>query len=186
MSRMPGAGAHPAHLQSCCGRHGQSVGKEEFVVEISADSRVGMRLQRNLAPATCSHHRCRLRSSSKGFPMPGPFQLPALPWDESALAPTISSKTLSLHYGKHHLAYVNKLNELVAGTPYADQSLEQIIAATKGKADARKIYNNAGHTWNHNFYWNCLSPHGGGDPKGGIGKQLEPFGGYEGFCKQFA
>jgi Fe-Mn family superoxide dismutase len=118
--------------------------------------------------------------------MPGPFQLPALPWDESSLAPTISAKTLSLHYGKHHLAYVNKLNELVAGTPYADQSLEQIIAATKAKADAKKIYNNAGQTWNHNFYWNCLSPNGGGEPKGGIGKRLEPFGGYDGFCKQFA
>ena len=118
--------------------------------------------------------------------MPGPFQLPALPWDESSLAPTISAKTVSLHYGKHHLAYVNKLNELVAGTPYADQSLEQIITATKGNAEAKKIFNNAGQTWNHNFYWNCLSPRGGGEPRGNIGKQLEPFGGYDGFCKKFA
>lgn len=118
--------------------------------------------------------------------MPGPFQLPALPWEESALAPTISAKTVSLHYGKHHLAYVKKLNELVAGTPYADQSLEQIVAATKGNAEARKIYNNAGQVWNHDFYWNCLSPRGGGEPKGGIAKLLEPFGGHEGFCKKLA
>ena len=118
--------------------------------------------------------------------MPGPFQLPALPWDESALSPTISAKTVSLHYGKHHLAYVNKLNELVAGTPYADQSLEQIIQATKAKADAKKIFNNAAQAWNHDFYWNCLAPRGGNEPKGAIGKQLEPFGGYDGFCKKFA
>jgi len=117
--------------------------------------------------------------------MPGPFQLPALPWEENALAPTISAKTVSLHYGKHHLAYVKKLNELVAGTPYADQPLERIVAGTKGNAEAKKIYNNAGQVWNHNFYWNCLSARGG-EPRGGIGKQLEPFGGYDGFCKKFA
>ncbi|HXF80584.1 MAG TPA: superoxide dismutase [Usitatibacter sp.] len=118
--------------------------------------------------------------------MPGPFQLPALPWEESALAPTISAKTLSLHYGKHHLAYVKKLNELVAGTPYAEQSLEQIVASTKGNAEAKKIYNNAAQAWNHNFYWNCLKPRGGGEPRGGIAKGLESLGGYDAFAKKFA
>jgi len=118
--------------------------------------------------------------------MPGPFQLPALPWDESSLAPTISAKTISLHYGKHHMAYVKKLNELVAGTPYADQTLEQIIRATAGKDDAKKIFNNAGQIWNHNFYWNCLAPRGGGEPKGRMSKELEAFGGYDAFKKKFA
>ena len=118
--------------------------------------------------------------------MSGPFQLPALPWDEGALAPAISAKTISLHYGKHHLAYVKKLNELVAGTPYADQSLEQIIAATAGKEDSKKIFNNAGQIWNHNFYWNCLAPRSGGEPAGRMAKELDALGGYEGFKKKFA
>ncbi|HEX4781129.1 MAG TPA: superoxide dismutase [Usitatibacter sp.] len=118
--------------------------------------------------------------------MSGPFQLPALPWEENALAPTISAKTISLHHGKHHLAYVKKLNELVAGTPYADQSLEQIIAGTVGNPETQKIFNNAAQTWNHTFYWNCLRPGAGGEPRGRIAKELEPFGGYEGFKKKLA
>jgi superoxide dismutase, Fe-Mn family len=118
--------------------------------------------------------------------MPGPFQLPALPWDENALAPTISAKTISLHYGKHHLAYVKKLNELVAGTPYADQSLEQVIAGTVGNAETQKIFNNAAQAWNHNFYWNCLRPGAGGEPRGRIASELEVFGGYDGFRKKLA
>ncbi len=118
--------------------------------------------------------------------MSDPFQLPALPWDEAALAPTISAKTISLHYGKHHLAYVKKLNELVAGTPYADQTLEQIITATAGKEDAKKIFNNAAQTWNHTFYWNCLAPRSGGAPSGRMSKELEALGGYEAFRKKFS
>jgi Fe-Mn family superoxide dismutase len=118
--------------------------------------------------------------------MSGPFQLPALPWDEGALAPTISAKTISLHYGKHHLAYVKKLNELVTGTPYEGKSLEEIIRATAGKDDAKKIFNNAGQTWNHNFYWNCLAPRAGGKPGGRIEKEMDSFGGYDAFRKKFA
>ena len=118
--------------------------------------------------------------------MSGPFQLPALPWDEGALAPTISAKTISLHYGKHHAAYVKKLNELVAGTPYADQSLEQIIKATAGKDDSKKIFNNAAQAWNHTFYWNSLAPRSGGAPSGRMAKELEALGGYDAFKKKFA
>jgi len=118
--------------------------------------------------------------------MSGPLQLPALPWEENALAPTISAKTISLHHGKHHLAYVEKLNDLVAGTQYADQSLEQIIAGTVGNPETQKIYNNAAQAWNHGFYWNCLRPGAGGEPRGRVAKELEVFGGYDGFRKKFA
>jgi Fe-Mn family superoxide dismutase len=118
---------------------------------------------------------------------PGPFQLPPLPWDESALAPVISARTIGLHYGKHHHAYVEKLNELVAGTRYAEMPLEHVIAATVGDKDAQKIFNNAAQTWNHTFFWSCLRPGAGGEPPGGIAKSLESdFGGYAGFRDQFS
>jgi superoxide dismutase, Fe-Mn family len=116
-----------------------------------------------------------------------PFQLPALPWDEGALAPVISARTISIHYGKHHLAYVKKLNELVAGTRYADMPLEQVIAATVGDEEAKKIFNNAAQTWNHTFFWNCLKPHAGGEPPRSIKSEIESsFDGYEGFKEKFA
>ena len=85
-------------------------------------------------------------------PPAGPFTLPPLPWNEQALAPVISARTIGLHYGKHHRTYVNKLNELVAGTPFADMPLEQVIRATASKDDQRKIFNNAAQAWNHTFF----------------------------------
>ncbi len=92
-----------------------------------------------------------------------PFQLPPLPWAENALDPVISARTIGLHYGKHHAAYVKKLNELVAGTRYADMPLEQVVRETAGKE--QKIFNNAAQAWNHTFYWNCLKK-GAGKPCG--------------------
>ena len=89
---------------------------------------------------------------------PHPFQLPPLPWDETALAPVISARTISLHYGKHHRGYVKKLNELVAGTRFADLPLEHVIAATVGNDETQKIFNNAAQAWNHTFFWNSLRP----------------------------
>src|SRR5689334_20769491 len=103
----------------------------------------------------------------------GPFKLPPLPWAENALEPVISAKTIGLHYGKHHKTYVAKLNELVAGTPFAAMPLEQVIRDTAGKDAQRKIFNNAAQAWNHTFFWNCLAPHGGGAPKGGLAKRIE-------------
>jgi Fe-Mn family superoxide dismutase len=88
----------------------------------------------------------------------GPFLLPKLPFEEDALAPVISGETLSFHYGKHHKGYVDKLNELVKDTEFADMSLEEIIAETCGDEDNTKIFNNAAQVWNHSFYWHCLSP----------------------------
>src|SRR5215204_3687483 len=93
-----------------------------------------------------------------------PFELPPLPWSEDALAPVISANTISFHYGKHHATYVKKVNELVAGTPYSDMSLERIIAQTSGHPDSQKLFNNAAQAWNHTFFWNCLRPPGGGKP----------------------
>jgi Fe-Mn family superoxide dismutase len=86
------------------------------------------------------------------------FDLPSLPYAEDALAPVISAHTLQYHYGKHHKAYVDTLNKLVAGTPFASMTLEQIIAATAGHADHAPIYNNAAQAWNHTFYWRSLQP----------------------------
>jgi Fe-Mn family superoxide dismutase len=107
-----------------------------------------------------------------------PFQLPTLPWQENALEPVISARTIGLHHGKHHAAYVQKLNELVAGTRFADMPLEHVIAATVGNAEMAKIFNNAAQAWNHTFFWSCLRPSGGGEPPRKIARLLdESFGG---------
>ncbi len=102
----------------------------------------------------------------------GPFTLPALAYAEDALAPIVSARTLSFHYGKHHNGYVDKLNELVAGTPFADLSLEEVVKETaKDKANA-KIFNNAAQAWNHDLYWKSLSPKPTG-PSGALRKAIE-------------
>ena len=115
----------------------------------------------------------------------GPFELPPLPWDESALAPTISARTISLHYGKHHRTYVEKLNDLVAGTPFAEMPLEKVIAATAGGEENRKIFNNAAQAWNHTFFWNCLKPRAGKPPRSMEKRIEDDFGGVEKFNEQF-
>src|SRR4051812_22668765 len=92
--------------------------------------------------------------------MPAPFKLAPLPWDEAALEPVISRETISFHYGKHHQTYVDTLNKLVEGTPYAEMKLEKIVQATAKAASPtdKKIFNNAGQVWNHDFYWRSLTP----------------------------
>ena len=92
--------------------------------------------------------------------MTGPFKLAPLPWDEKALEPTISAKTISFHYHKHHQTYVDTLNTLVAGKKFADMKLEKIVQATAESQDdgEKKIFNNAGQVWNHDFYWRSLTP----------------------------
>jgi Fe-Mn family superoxide dismutase len=95
-------------------------------------------------------------------------QLPDLPYEADALEPHISAETLSFHHGKHHRTYVDKLNDLIAGTAYEELPLEEIIANSSGG-----IFNNAAQTWNHSFYWNCLSPTGGGLPTGEIAEAIE-------------
>ena len=88
------------------------------------------------------------------------IELPSLPYAMDALDPHISARTLEFHYGKHHQTYVTNLNKLIANTRWADASLEDIIKQSDGG-----VFNNAAQVWNHTFYWNCLSPKGGGEPK---------------------
>lgn len=108
--------------------------------------------------------------------------LPSLPYAYDALSPILSEETISYHYGKHHKAYVDKLNGLIQETPYADDDLETIVR----KAEAGKIYNNAAQIWNHTFYWNGLHPEGGGAPTGPFAKALEEtFESLDGFKNQF-
>lgn len=110
------------------------------------------------------------------------FELPKLPYALNALAPHISEETLQYHYGKHHQAYVNKLNVLVKDTPFADMSLEQIIMQSSGG-----IFNNAAQIWNHTFYWHCLSPQGGGEPTGAVADAInKTFGSFATFKEKFS
>jgi len=113
------------------------------------------------------------------------FTLPPLPYPENALDPVISANTLSFHYGKHHKAYVDKANELVAGTKMADMPLEEVIRAAHAEKN-QKLFNNAAQIWNHTFYWNCLAPKGG-KPAGALAKRIESdLGGLDAFNKAFA
>jgi len=110
------------------------------------------------------------------------FELPALPYARNALAPHISEETLDFHYGKHHQAYVDKLNAAIDGTELADQSLEDIIKGAEGG-----LFNNAAQVWNHTFYWRSLSPEGGGEPDGALAEAINAaFGSFEAFKEQFS
>ena len=101
------------------------------------------------------------------------YILPDLPYANNALDPVISANTISFHYGKHHKGYVDNLNKLVVGTEFVGLPLEKIIAATAGKADKTAIFNNASQAWNHTFYWNSLSPKGGGQPPAALKAKIE-------------
>jgi Fe-Mn family superoxide dismutase len=116
-----------------------------------------------------------------------PHVLPALPYLDSALEPVISAKTIGFHYGKHHKAYVDNLNKLVAGSDMADMSLEQVILATAGKGDKAGVFNNAAQVWNHTFYWAGMKPAGGGKPAGALLDRINAsFGSFDAFKKELA
>ena len=111
--------------------------------------------------------------------------LPPLPYAKDALAPAISANTLEFHHGKHHAAYVNNLNNLAKGKPYETMSLEDIIHASWENKDAG-VFNNAAQVWNHTFYWNSMSPGGGGKPTGDIASMIDrDFGSFEKFAEEF-
>ncbi len=113
--------------------------------------------------------------------------LPSLPYVDTSLEPVISSNTLSFHYGKHHRAYVDNLNKLIAGTDYENATLEKIITDTVGKPDKTGLFNNAAQSWNHTFYWNSLKGNGGGKPDGKIAQLIDAaFGSYDNFRKEFS
>jgi Fe-Mn family superoxide dismutase len=109
-------------------------------------------------------------------------ELPALPYAKDDLAPTISAETIEYHYGKHHQTYVTNLNNLVPGTEFENASLEDIIMKASGG-----IFNNAAQVWNHTFYWNCLSPNGGGAPSGALADAINSaFGSFDEFKQKFS
>ena len=117
-----------------------------------------------------------------------PFELSPLPYDESALEPAISARTIGFHYGKHHRKYVETLNKLVAGTRYADMPLEQIVRTTANRENDKdkKLFNNASQVWNHDFYWRSLSPRAT-KPGGKLAQAIErDFGNLEELLKQFS
>ncbi len=110
------------------------------------------------------------------------FELPALPYANDALAPTISAETIEYHYGKHHQTYVTNLNKLTAGTEFENATLEDVITKSSGG-----IFNNAAQVWNHTFYWNCLSPNGGSEPTGALAEAINStFGSFAEFKEKFA
>ena len=109
------------------------------------------------------------------------FELPPLPYAENALEPVISAETLKYHHGKHHQAYVNNLNTLIVGTKFENDNLETIIMEADGP-----IFNNAAQVWNHTFYFNSLSPKGGGQPTGKLADAIKnTWGTFENFQKEF-
>ncbi|MDE1146206.1 MAG: superoxide dismutase [Azospirillaceae bacterium] len=113
------------------------------------------------------------------------FELAPLPYAKDALQPHMSSETLDFHHGKHHNAYVTKLNELVAGTAFEGQSLEDIVKATHGKPESQAIFNNAGQHWNHTFFWNSLTPTPVAIPAALETRIVADFGSVEAFKKAF-
>ncbi len=109
------------------------------------------------------------------------IELPDLPYAIDALAPHISAETLEFHHGKHHAAYVTNLNGLIAGTDLENADLETIIGQASGG-----MFNNAAQIWNHTFYWNSMSPSGGGAPGGAVGDAINSaFGSYDDFRSAF-
>lgn len=109
------------------------------------------------------------------------FELPSLPYAQDALEPHYSANTLSFHHGKHHAAYVTKLNELIAGGDHEGKALEEIIASSTGG-----LFNQAAQVWNHSFFWNSMKPGGGGTPAGALAEAIDAaFGSFEAFKEQF-
>jgi Fe-Mn family superoxide dismutase len=109
-------------------------------------------------------------------------RLPPLPFAQDALVPSMSKETIEYHYGKHHQTYVTNLNALIKGTEYEDADLETIVK----KAPPGGLYNNAAQAWNHGFFWNGLTPNGGGAPAGALGEAIAgKWGSFDAFRKAF-
>jgi Fe-Mn family superoxide dismutase len=113
------------------------------------------------------------------------IQLPDLPYAKDGLAPYISANTLEFHHGKHHRAYVDNTNKLIAGTELANESLETIVKKTVGDAAKSGLFNNAAQVWNHSFYWQCMKPDGGGKPTGKAADKInETWGSFDKFAEE--
>ena len=114
------------------------------------------------------------------------LELPPLPYDQKALEPHISANTLSFHYGKHHQAYVTNYNNLVKDTPFADKALEDVIKEVAGDSSKVGVFNNGAQVWNHTFFWNSMTPNGGGKPSGELASKIDTdLGGYDKFIADF-
>jgi len=112
------------------------------------------------------------------------LNLAPLPYPVDALEPVISGRTLSFHHDKHHRTHVETLSKLIAGTELADLPLDQIVTATAERSDRVSIFNNAAQAWNHDFYWNCLKPKGGGEPPPSLRQKMETAFGSVDACKK--
>lgn len=110
------------------------------------------------------------------------FKLPKLPYAMNALAPTMSAETFEFHYGKHHLAYIDKTNQLIPGTEFAEMTLEQMIQKAPAPGP---VFNNAAQSWNHTFFWHCLTPNAGA-PTGALADAInKKWGSLDAFKKAF-
>lgn len=114
------------------------------------------------------------------------FKLPPLNYKLDELEPYISLRTMEFHYYKHHQTYIDNLNKLIAGTEFENMALPAIIKQTAGKSEYTSIFNNAAQTWNHTFFWNSMTPNGGGKPHGALLDEItNSFGSYENFRQEF-
>jgi len=143
-------------------------------------------LSTGLASGALLLGRGSLARAARARPVPaepsvrGPFELPKLPYAEDALAPHVGAETLALHHGKHHKGYVDNLNRLVAGKPWAEKELAVLIRETARDPAAQEVFDNAAQVWNHTFYWSSMKPGGGGAPSGALAGRVErDFGGVE-------
>ncbi|QIZ73155.1 superoxide dismutase [Oxynema aestuarii] len=113
------------------------------------------------------------------------YELPALPYDYTALEPHISKSTLEFHHDKHHAAYVSKYNAAIEGTAHANQAIEDVIKAIYNDESKAGLFNNAAQAWNHSFYWNCMKPGGGGEPTGALADKIKAdFGSFDKFKEE--
>ncbi|KAK7278564.1 hypothetical protein RJT34_23596 [Clitoria ternatea] len=114
------------------------------------------------------------------------FELKPPPYPLDALEPIMSQQTLEFHWGKHHRTYVENLKKQVVGTELDGKSLEEIIVASYNKGDILPAFNNAAQVWNHDFFWECMKPGGGGKPSGELLELIErDFGSFEKFLDEF-
>jgi Fe-Mn family superoxide dismutase len=115
-----------------------------------------------------------------------PFTLPDLPYDHAALEPTIDARTMEIHHGKHHQAYVDNANKALEGTDLADKPVEEVLANLDSLPEDKRapVRNNAGGHANHSLFWEIMSPNGGGEPAGALADAIEAFGGLDALKEQ--
>ena len=114
------------------------------------------------------------------------FTLPELSFAKDALGTFMSSEGFDYHHGKHHNAYVTKLNGAAEGNDYASMNLDDAIMKSESESNLA-IYNNAAQHWNHSFFWNCMTPNGGGVPSGKIAELInQTFGSFDNFKEEFS